>query len=134
MKQIIPYFTMDRCEEAISFYQTVFGGEIRHKSYGKDVPGFEGFPDKLIHAELHIDQNLIFFFNDLQLKEMIHGNTLIIGLECDTKEELLRYMEILQIGGRVEMEVANMFWGATHAKVEDKFGYMWELNYTHDLT
>ncbi|WP_088810971.1 MULTISPECIES: VOC family protein [Listeria] len=131
MKQIIPYFTMDNCAEAVSFYQTVFGGEILHASYGKDVPGFEKFPNKLIHAELHIAENLVLFFNDLQLGEMTHGNTLIIGLECDSNEELLRYMEILQIGGRVEMEVANMFWGATHAKVEDKFGYMWELNYTH---
>ena len=56
------------------------------------------------------------------------GNNVHINLEPDTREETERLFRGLSAGGKVEMELQEMFWGAYFGSCTDKFGVRWMFN------
>ncbi len=58
------------------------------------------------------------------------GNNVHISLEPDTREETKKLFEALSEGGRVTMELQEMFWGAYYGSCTDKFGVQWMVNCT----
>ncbi len=58
------------------------------------------------------------------------GNNVHISLEPDTKEETKKLLHALSTGGKITMELQDMFWGAYYGSCTEKFGVQWMLNYT----
>ena len=56
------------------------------------------------------------------------GNNIHINLEPDTKEETKKLFDALSAGGKVTMELQDMFWGAYFGSCTDKFGVQWMFN------
>ena len=56
------------------------------------------------------------------------GNNTYINLEPDTREETKRLFDGLSAGGKVDMELADMFWGDYFGSCIDKFGVQWMFN------
>jgi PhnB protein len=56
------------------------------------------------------------------------GTNVSISLEPDTREETRRLFLALADGGKVTMELQDMFWGAYYGAVTDKFGVQWMVN------
>ena len=56
------------------------------------------------------------------------GNNISINLEPDTKEETKKLFDALAEGGKVTMELQDMFWGAYFGSCTDKFGVQWMFN------
>jgi PhnB protein len=56
------------------------------------------------------------------------GNNIYINLEPDTREETKKLFESLSEGGRVDMELQEMFWGDYFGSCIDKFGVQWMFN------
>ena len=56
------------------------------------------------------------------------NNNIHINLEPDTKEETKRLFDALSAGGKVEMELQDMFWGAYFGNCTDKYGVHWMFN------
>lgn len=42
----------------------------------------------------------------------------------------MRLFKALAVGGKIEMELAEMFWGAYFGALTDKFGVRWMFNCT----
>ncbi|MBN8678170.1 MAG: VOC family protein [Chitinophagales bacterium] len=127
-------------EQAFQFYQSVFGGEFQGgiSRFG-DVPPQEGAP-----ALSEADKNLVMHVA-LPILGGVHvlmgtdapesmgfkvnqGNNVYINLEPDTRAETLRLFKALSDGGKVEMELQDMFWGAYYGSCTDRFGVQWMFN------
>jgi PhnB protein len=56
------------------------------------------------------------------------GNNHYIMLEPDSKEDADRIFKALSTGGKVEMPLEDMFWGAYYGSLADKYGVQWMVN------
>ena len=129
-------------EEAFNFYKTVFHSEFHGGGIQRfgDIPAPEGMPplsdeDKklILHVELPILGGHILMATDAPESmgfKVEYGNNIHINLEPDTREETKRLYEALSDGGKVTMELQDMFWGAYFGSCTDKYGINWMFNCT----
>lgn len=130
---------MGQTEEAFNFYRVVFGTEfampIQRMS---DVPPGPGVPklsdaekNMVMHVELSIVGGHILMGTDA-LESMGHklvvGTNVSISLEPDSREETKRLFLALADGGKVTMDLQDMFWGAYYGALTDKYGVQWMVN------
>lgn len=127
-------------EEAFNFYKSVFGGEFTNDGVArfKDIPHSDGVPpmaeaDKnlVMHIELPITGGHILMGSDAPESmgfKLTMGNNVHINLEPDTRDEANRLFKGLSAGGKVTMELQEMFWGAYFGSFTDKYGVMWTVN------
>ncbi len=125
-------------EDAFLFYQSVFGGEFDggFSRFG-DMPPTEGMPpipenDKnlVMHVALPVMGGFMLMGSDAPESmgfNVVKGNNVNINLEPDTRTETQRLFKALSDGGKVEMELQDMFWGDYFGSVVDKFGIHWML-------
>ena len=112
--------------EALEFYHSVFGGEIKHVQMSDDVEMFQEHKGKCLHAELHFGETVI-HFSDI-FDPIPKGENIRMMLECDSEAEIQRVYEYLGQDGQIRLPLQKTFWGALHAHVFDKFGICWTLN------
>lgn len=127
-------------EEAFNFYKSVFGGDFSSGGIARfsDIPPMEGAPalaeaDKnlVMHIELEITGGHILMGTDAPESmgfTVNFGNNVHINLEPDTRAETKRLFEALSQGGKVTMELQDMFWGAYYGSCTDKYGVQWMVN------
>lgn len=130
MKKIIPHIIVDNCQEALEYYKGIFGGEIQNTQKADPIEMFKGHEGKLIHAELHINEDCVIYFVDIFEAKLNIGNHIGILLELESDEEISRIFASLSEEGTVKMKLQDTFWGAKHGELIDKNGIKWELNYT----
>ena len=126
-------------EQAFQFYRTVFGGEFNgaiHR-FG-DAPPAPGQPpmsdaDKklVMHIELALIGGHVMMGTDAPASmgfTVVHGNSVHINLEPDTRAEAEHLFKALSAGAKVEMPLQDMFWGAYFGSLTDQFGIHWMVN------
>src|SRR5699024_9607519 len=128
MKRIVPHIRVENCEEAIEYYQGIFGGEIKNTKLSDGSEMCKGHEGKYIHAELHINEDCILYFADVLEEKMISRSDILLSRDFDSEDEIGRIYDALSKDGEVKMELQDTFWGAKHAIVTDKNGISWELN------
>jgi len=126
-------------EEAFNFYRSVFGGEFAGgiSRFG-DMPQYEGMPplaeadrNLIVHIELPILGGHMLMGTDApeSMGLTVHfGNNTHINLEPDTRAETKRLFDALSAGGKITMELQEMFWGAYFGSFTDKYGVQWMVN------
>jgi PhnB protein len=142
MARVSTYLNFVRnTEEAFNFYKTVFGGEFGRGGISrfKDIPPAEGQPpidekDKnlVMHVELKICGDHLLMGTDAPESmgfKLNIGNNVHISLEPGSKAETKRLFEALSDGGKVTMDLQDMFWGEYYGSCTDKFGVQWMLNF-----
>lgn len=130
MKKIIPHISINNCQEALEYYTGIFGGEIKNTQTGAGMEMFKGHEDKLIHAELHINEDCVLYFNDVFSPQHTVGNNVSQVLDMESEEEIDRIYDALATEGKIMMPLQDTFWGAKHGVVIDKNGLQWNLNFT----
>ncbi len=129
-------------EEAFNFYKKVFKGEFTGGGLQRfgDAALPAGMPplseaDKklIIHAELTILGGHVLMATDapesMGLK-VEYGNNIHINLEPETRAETKRLYDAISAGGKITMELQDMFWGAYFGSCTDKYGINWMFNCT----
>jgi PhnB protein len=142
MARVSTYLNFPRnTEEAFNFYKSIFGGDfIGGVSRFKDIPPAEGMPpiaegDKnlVMHIELPIFGGHSLMGTDapetMGFKVNV-GNNVHISLQPDTRKETKKLFDALSAGGKVTMDLQDMFWGAYYGSCTDKFGVQWMFNCT----
>jgi PhnB protein len=56
------------------------------------------------------------------------GNNIFINLEPDTRAEADQLFAKLSQGGKVGMQLQEMFWGGYFGSCTDKYGVQWMFN------
>ena len=127
-------------EAAFNFYKSVFGGEFTNDGIARfsDIPPADGNPplpeaDKnlVMHVELSIVGGHMLMGSDAPESmgfKINFGNNVSINLEPDTRTETKKLFEALSAGGKITMELQDMFWGAYFGSCTDKFGVQWTFN------
>src|ERR1043165_6933855 len=142
MARVSTYLNFPRStEQAFLFYKSVFGGDfpLKIQRFG-DLPAQPGQPplaeadrNLVMHVELPILGGHVLMGTDSPESmgfKVKPGNNVHISLEPDTKEETKQLFASLSEGGKVTMELQDMFWGAYYGSCTDKFGVQWMFNCT----
>lgn len=126
---------LGECEEAFLFYQSIFGGEFSYFSRFKDMPAQEDMGeipadklDYILHVSLPISDETILMGSDLWNSDnsnFIKGNNFSVSLTAASVSEADRIFNALALDGKIEMPIANTFWGDYFGTVTDKFGIPW---------
>lgn len=138
MATVNPYLNFQgNTEEAFKFYSTVFGSEIQTIMRFGEMPGCDGSPisddekSKIGHIAMPLGNSILMGTDALESmgQTIRQGNNYYICYNPDSKEDADRIFNALAEGGKVEMAIADTFWGAYWGCVADKFGAQWMINY-----
>jgi len=140
MATVNPYLTFQgNCEEAFTFYKSVFGGEYLYIGKFKDMPTAENCApisaeegEKIMHVSLPISKETILMGSDSSEAfghSTVIGNNFSISINTDSAEEADKLFNGLSAGGTVSMPMDNTFWGAYFGMFTDKFGINWMINF-----
>jgi PhnB protein len=131
-----------RAEDAFNFYRSIFGGEFRTIMRFKDMPMpgeklRKEDENKIMHIALPIGNDVLMASDvppESLGRKFARGNNVYISVSTESKEEAGRIFKALSAGGRMEMPIADMPWGAYYGSLKDKFGVMWMVEYTYPKT
>jgi PhnB protein len=127
-------------EQAFEFYRSVFGTEYDPPGLMRmgEMPPQPGQPalsaadrQLVMHVSLPILAGHRIMATDATESMGMNvrmGNNCYINLSPDTRAETERLFKRLAEGGKVEMPLADMFWGAYFGSLVDRFGVQWMFN------
>jgi PhnB protein len=127
-------------EHAFNYYKSIFGGEFTGNGIMRfgDIPPQEGAPpmsDELKNLVMHVELPILGSHSLMgtdapeQMGFTVNfGNNVHINLEPDSREETKRLFDALSAGGKIEMELQEMFWGDYFGTCRDKYGVQWMFN------
>lgn len=126
-------------EQAFEFYRSVFGGEFIGPVHRfKDTPAAPGQPpmpagtaNMVMHVELPLLGGHVLMGTDAPESmgfTVTPGNNVHLNLEPDSRAESDRLFNALSAGGKVDMPLQDMFWGAYFGSLTDQFGIHWMVN------
>ncbi len=126
-------------DEALRFYETVFGTHLKSKttfgeaSFMPNVP--EGAKNKIMHAELPITDAVMMMASDAVEgfgPPYKQGNNFSVCIVAKDKADADRAFTALSSnGGRVTMPIANAPWGPYFGMCTDRFGVQWMVSLPH---
>jgi len=131
MTTLNPYLSFrDNAKEAMTFYQSVFGGELTMSTFGEFHASEDAAEqDKIMHAMLTTDNGMVLMGADTPSgMDYIPGNNISLSLSGSEESELRGYFEKLADGGTVAMPLEKAPWGDIFGMCQDKFGVDWLVN------
>lgn len=123
-----PYFSFrDTAEEAMTFYRTVFGGELsvsRFSEYGaSDDPAEQ---DKVMHSMLTTGTGMVLMAADTpNSMDLAVGENVSVSVSGDDESVMRGWWEALGAGGTVTMPLEEAPWGGLFGMCTDRFGIHW---------
>ncbi len=118
---ITPGLTCKDAARAIDYYKSVLGAaEIMR------MPGPEG---KIMHAELRIGDSVIFVTDEFPGMSCAPtpGATNPVYIFLYTENVDATFNRAVAAGAKVDMPLADQFWGDRYGKITDPFGHQWGL-------
>lgn len=125
-----PYLSFrDNARQAMQFYQGVFGGKLDIMTFKENhVSEDSGEDNKIMHAELRADNDLVLMGSDVPNSMPFAGMSTSISLSGGDEATLRRYWQGLAADGMVEVPLEKAPWGDTFGMLSDKFGVRWLVN------
>lgn len=135
MKSVHPYLRFNgNCEEAFTFYSSVFNSEVTQIMRYNDLPGqyqmhgTEG--NKVMHISIMLaNDTMLMGCDSPDSTPGIIGDNFHILLSADSVEEADRLFQGLSGGGKVVMPMENAFWGSYFGMLTDKFNNHWMISF-----
>ena len=121
---IAPHLSIAGARAAIAFYERAFGARA---GYLQELPD-----GRVLHADLHLPNGGVFFLCDdfperggSRTPQAFGGTPVTIHLEFPDVDAV--WHRAVAAGAKVEMDLADQFWGARYGVLTDPFGYRWSL-------
>ena len=136
MARINPHINFNgNCEDAFTFYKSVFGGEFARIVRFKDMAEAGHFTsseaDKIMHIALPIGKNVL-MANDVPEilgKVNENENRSKISISTESKDEADKLFNGLSAGGSIEMPMSDSPWGSYFGMFRDKYGIEWMVDF-----
>lgn len=127
--QIQPYLFFDgRCDEAIAFYQSALGAEVKMLMRFKQAPEpgmvTPGSEDKVMHARMDIGDTTV-LLSDGRCLGQPNFQGFALSLTVPDVAEAERLFAALGDGGDVRMPLAKTFFSPSFGMMADRFGVTW---------
>ncbi|MFC9772692.1 MULTISPECIES: VOC family protein [unclassified Pseudarthrobacter] len=127
-----PYISFrDNAREALNFYQSVFGGDLRVSTFGEyQMAEDPAEADKVMHGMLTTPNGLVLMGSDTPSHmEFSEGSAISISLSGEDETELRGYYDKLSgEGGAVTVPMEKSPWGDVFGMCTDRFGVAWLVN------
>lgn len=120
---LTPFLTVRDATRAIEFYKKAFGAQER----GGVAKGPDG---KVMHAELKIGDSIIMLsdeFPEFGSHAPDSGGSTSMGLHVYVNNVDEAFDRAVKAGAKVEMPVADQFWGDRYGRLKDPFGHKWSI-------
>ena len=128
-----PYLNFrNNAQEAMEFYQSVFGGELSVSTFGDfGVSDDADEKDKVMHSQLESPNGLVLMAADVP-NSMDHtvGNNVSVSLSGEDEATLTEYWNGISAGATINEQLTKAPWGDTFGMCTDKFGVHWLVNIT----
>ena len=129
-----PYlFFRGRCEEAIAYYQSKLGAEVRMMMRFKDSPeppppgaDMSAHQNKIMHASLRINGADIMMSDGMRTGPL-DFQCMSLSLNVATEADVDRMFNALAADGTIQMPLARTFFASRFGAVTDKFGVAWMI-------
>lgn len=129
-----PYlFFGGRCEEALAFYRSALGAEVKllmrySESPEPPPPGRlqPGFESKVMHAEFRIREAILYASDGCDDQSAFQGFSLTLNLPSPSEAD--RAFAALAVGGSIQMPLSRTFWSACFGMLTDRFGLGWMVS------
>ncbi len=123
----------DNAKEAMTFYQSVFGGKVYSDTFenfaSDEMPVAEGDKKKIMHAYLKGDNGIELMAADTPSGMGYNDGTRVtLTLNGDDEETLRGYWDKLTKDGTITMPLAKAPWGDTFGMLTDKYGVCWMVD------
>lgn len=126
-----PYLNFrSEAREAMSFYQSVFGGNLNVSTFG-DFQATEdpSEKDKIMHGQLEAPNGLVLMGADTpNYMEYKGAGNVSVSLSGDDESELRGYWDKLSDGATITMPLENAPWGDAFGMLTDRYGISWLVN------
>jgi PhnB protein len=115
--------------QAMEFYRSVFGGELRMTTFGEFGAQDSPEADKIMHSQLETGNGFTLMASDTP-PGMEHnpGTNITVSLSGDDNDLLRGYWEKLSEGGTVQVPLEKQMWGDEFGSCLDRFGIPWMVN------
>ena len=125
-----PYISFkDNAKDALTFYQSVLGGELNISTFGEFGDPTAPNADGVMHGDLTTSAGLRLMAADTPPGMSWNpGDNLSISLSGDDATELRGYWDGLGAGGKVTVPLERQMWGDDFGMLEDQFGIIWLVN------
>jgi len=127
-----PYLSFrDNAREAMTFYQSVFGGDLALSTFGEFQASEDpAEADKIMHGMLTTNNGLVLMGADTPNgMDFAQGSSISVSLSGDDETELRGYWDKLSgDGGSVTVPLEPAPWGDIFGMCTDKFGTAWLVN------
>jgi PhnB protein len=132
MLELEPYlFFYGKCEEALNFYKGIFGGQVagimRMKEAPHEMQAPANWADKIMHSRFE-SATVRFMASDGMPDTVNTDGNIALSLSTKDEAEGTRVFNKLSEGGKVDMPMQDMFWGAKFGVLKDKYGIEWMVS------
>jgi len=119
---VTPSLVVNDGPRALDFYKRAFGAQERFR--------MEGPPGKIGHAEIKIGDSMIMLSDEFpgmgaRSPLSLGGSPVTIFLYVNDVDTAFK--QAVDAGAKVEMPLADMFWGDRFGRVSDPFGHLWAM-------
>ena len=131
--KVMPYlFFGGRCEEALAFYETVFGakrGMTMRFEESPEPPPADMLPadwgSKIMHGEITIGETQVLASDGMCAGQGPDTGVFSLAVQLEDAAEVERVFNALCEGGEVQMPLAKTFFSERFGAVRDRFGVSW---------
>jgi PhnB protein len=132
------YLTFNgNCEVAFTFYKSVLNVEFTHLGRFKEIPPSDDFKvpkedeNKIMHVALPFGDVLLMGSDtgSEYASSFVQGNNFSLSIHPETREQADELFSKLSVNGRVNMPMADAFWGDYFGMLTDQFGIQWMVNF-----
>jgi PhnB protein len=121
-------FFPGNAEQAIAFYQQVFGGQVSITRLGDVDPTATAEQKNLVLNALLAGGDITLRASDREDTSVDPQTRIELSLIGTDEERLRALFDGLANGGTVRTELAKQFWGDIYGAVTDKYGIGWQVN------
>ena len=118
-----------QCAEAMRFYETVLGGQLRDLLTYAQSPDPNACgpvdPARIMHACLVLPDGRLLMASDCPAGMYQAPQGFSLALNYPTADEARKVFDKLANGGKVTMPMAKTFWTEAFGMVTDRFGTPW---------
>jgi uncharacterized glyoxalase superfamily protein PhnB len=113
---VTPFLNIKGASEAIDLYKKAFGAEEKARAVGPN--------NSIMHAEIKIGNSIVMVSDAMNVAPTQASLHLYVD-DCDAM-----WKRATAAGLKIELPIADMFWGDRYGVLSDKFGNRWAVS-TH---
>jgi PhnB protein len=134
IQSLNPYLNFDgTARQAIALYERALGARTMNLMRYADAQGMPTPPehaDRVMHAALSIGEAVLMISDSME--KVAIGNSVQVCLHFDDVDDMAKKFDALAVGGKVDMALADTFWGARFGALTDAFGIQWLFHHAYE--